>query len=235
MSLEVDNVTAGYGSIEVLHGVSIRAEKSKITCIIGPNGAGKSTLLKTIFGFIRPRKGKVFLDGEDITGLKPDAILKRGISYVLQGRSVFPYMTVLENLEVGAYTRNDRKQIKKDIEAIFNLFPILDKKKSNPAGTLSGGEQRMLELGRALLLNPTVVLLDEPSIGLAPKFCQIVYEKIKEMNGMGITVVIVEQNVRKVLSMSDYGYLLELGQKRYEGPTKDFIKSHEIMKLYLGD
>jgi len=235
MSLEVDNVTAGYGSVEVLHGVSIRAEKSKITCIIGPNGAGKSTLLKTIFGFIRPRKGNVILDGEDITGLKPDAILKRGISYVLQGRSVFPYMTVLENLEVGAYTRNDKKQIKKDIEVIFNLFPILGKRKSNPAGTLSGGEQRMLELGRALLLNPKVVLLDEPSIGLAPKFSQMVYEKIKEMNSMGITVVIVEQNVRKVLSMSDYGYLLELGQKRYEGPTKDFLSSYEIMKLYLGN
>lgn len=235
MSLEVDNVTAGYGRIEVLHGVSIRAEKSKITCIIGPNGAGKSTLLKTIFGFIKPRKGKIILDGRDITGLRPDAILKRGVSYVLQGRSVFPYMTVLENLEVGAYTRNDKKQIKKDIKAIFDTFPILDKRKINLACTLSGGEQRMLELGRALLLNPKVVLLDEPSIGLAPIFSEMIYEKIKEMNGMGITVVIVEQNVRKVLSMSDYGYLLELGKKRYEGPAKNFLSSYEIMKLYLGD
>jgi branched-chain amino acid transport system ATP-binding protein len=235
MSLEVDDVTGGYGNIEVLHGISIRAEKSKITCIIGPNGAGKSTLLKTIFGFIRPRKGKVVLDGEEITGLKPHAILKRGISYVLQGRSVFPYLTVLENLEMGAYVRNDKKQVKTDIEAICNLFPVLNKKKSNPAGTLSGGEQRMLELGRSLLLNPKVVLLDEPSIGLAPKFSQIIYEEIKKMNETGISVVMVEQNVRKALSISDYGYLLELGKNSYEGPASDFLSGHEIMKLYLGD
>lgn len=234
MSFEVDNVTAGYGNIEILHGVSIRAEKSKITCIIGPNGAGKSTLLKAIFGFIKPKRGKVTLDGEDITGLRPDAILKKGISYILQGRSVFPHLTVLENLQLGAYIRNDKEQIKRDIETIFNLFPIIDKRRHYKAGTLSGGEQRMLELGRALLLNPKVALLDEPSIGLAPKFTEMIYEKVKEMKSTGITFLIVEQNVRKVLSVSDYGYLLELGKVKHEAPTKDFLNSSEIMKLYLG-
>jgi branched-chain amino acid transport system ATP-binding protein len=213
----------------------MRAEKSRITCIIGPNGAGKSTLLKTIFGILKAEAGSVTFDGEDITGLRPDKTLRRGISYIPQGRSTFPYLTVLENLEMGAYIEKDRELIKRNIEEILDAFPILRERKDKMAGTLSGGEQRMLEFGRALMLRPKAILLDEPSIGLAPKLVNEAFEKVRELNKMGMTIVTVEQNVRKGLSIADYGYILVLGKKAYEGPAKEMLDSYrELLKTYLG-
>lgn len=235
MSLEVKDICSGYGPIEILHGVSVRAEKSKITCIIGPNGAGKSTLLKTIFGILSPKAGSVIFDGEDITRQRPDKILRRGISYIPQGRSTFPYLTVLENLEMGAYTEKDRELVKRNIEEVFDKFPILRERKNKMAGTLSGGEQRMLELGRALMLRPKAILLDEPSMGLAPKVVSESFERIFELNKAGMTILMVEQNVRKGLSISDYGYIVVLGKKVYEGPCKEMLNAYsELLKTYLG-
>ena len=234
MSLEVHDLHSGYGPMKILHGVSMRAEKSKITCLIGHNGAGKSTLLKTIFGILRVEKGSVIFDGEDLTGLKPHEVLRKGISYIPQGTTTFPYLTVLENLEMGAYIEKDRLTIKKSIEEVFERFPVLKERKSKMAGTLSGGEQRMLEIGRALMLRPRAILLDEPSMGLSPKLVTETFEKIKEMKKAGMTILMVEQNVRTGLKMSDYGYILVLGRKVHEGPAKDMLEAYgELLKTYL--
>jgi branched-chain amino acid transport system ATP-binding protein len=235
MSLEAYNIVSGYGKMEILHGVSLKAEKSKITAFIGPNGAGKSTLLKTIYGFIKPWKGKVIFDGEDITNLEPDLKLKKGIAYVLQGRNIFPYMTVLENLQIAAYTWKDRSKLKEKIKNVFEKFPILKGRENQLAGNLSGGEQRILELGRVLMLSPKVILFDEPTLGLAPKVIDELYEKITELNKEdGITFLIVEQNVRKVLSIADYVYVLELGKNKLEGRANELLENEDLRKTYLG-
>jgi branched-chain amino acid transport system ATP-binding protein len=235
MSLEAYNIVSGYGKMEILHGVSLKAEKSKITAFIGPNGAGKSTLLKTIYGFIKPWKGKVIFDGEDITNLEPDLKLKKGIAYVLQGRNIFPYMTVLENLQIAAYTWKDRSKLKEKIKNVFEKFPILKGRENQLAGNLSGGEQRILELGRVLMLSPKVILFDEPTLGLAPKVIDELYEKITELNKEDeITFLIVEQNVRKVLSIADYVYVLELGKNKLEGRANELLENEDLRKTYLG-
>lgn len=235
VSLEVEGLVAGYGEVEVLHGVSLYAEPQKITCIIGPNGGGKSTLLKAIFGMIKPTQGKVILDGENVTGMRPDLLLRKGICYLLQGRSVFPYMSVWENLEMGVYIRNDNEQIREDIDVILKLFPVLDEKKDEMARTLSGGQQRMLELARSLLLKPRIILLDEPSLGLAPIFYDIVFEQIEKMKEMKITILTVEQQARKILSISDYGYVLDLGNVVMNEKCENLLKTDKLVKLYLGD
>jgi branched-chain amino acid transport system ATP-binding protein len=235
MSLEAYNIVSGYGKMEILHGVSLKAEKSKITAFIGPNGAGKSTLLKTIYGFIKPWRGQVIFDGENITNLEPDLKLKKGIVYVLQGRNIFPYMTVLENLHIAAYTWKDRSKLKKKIKSVFERFPILKGKENRLAGNLSGGEQRILELGRVLILSPKAILFDEPTLGLAPKVIDELYEKIIELNKEdGITFLIVEQNVRKVLSIADYVYVLELGKNKLEGKANELLEDEGLKKTYLG-
>jgi branched-chain amino acid transport system ATP-binding protein len=232
--LKVNKIFASYGKFDVLRGVSLYVDKNEIVSIIGPNGAGKSTVLRCISGFLKPRLGEIYFNGENIVGLSPVEIMKKGILHVFQRRSIFPKMTVLENLEMGAYIRNDKEQIKKDIKAIFEIFPILKERMKKKANTLSGGEQRMLEIARALLVHPKILLLDEPSLGLAPKVLDMIFKKIKELNEMGITIVIVEQNAKKALEISDRAYVLALGQNVLEGKPKEIIENSEIRKLYLG-
>ena len=231
--LSVENLTSGYGRVDILHEVSIRAQRGKITSLLGPNGAGKSTLLKSIFGILKPRSGTILLEGRDVTGLKPHMILRANVSYVLQRRSVFPFMTVEENLEMGAFTLQDKTEIRKRIQEVFDFFTILKEKRSQKAGKLSGGQQRMLELGRALMLRPKLLLLDEPSLGLAPKITNEVFEYIEQMKRSGITILMVEQNVRKALEFSDYTFLLVEGRNRFDGPSSKLLSDSRLVHLYL--
>ncbi|MFQ5711239.1 MAG: ABC transporter ATP-binding protein [Candidatus Geothermarchaeales archaeon] len=233
--LSVNDIVTGYGKLQVLYGVSLEAKRGEITCIIGPNGAGKSTLLKAIFGILKPWRGKVVFDGHDVTGEKPEHVLKRGLAYILQGRGTFPYMSVLENLIMGAYTIESQREIRERIEVIFRIFPVLKEKKDQLAYTLSGGQQRMLELGRVLVLQPRLLLIDEPSIGLSPKLMNQVYEKILAMRDEeGISLVVVEQNVRKALEIADFIYVLNLGRNAFAGKSQEILASDELVNLYLG-
>jgi len=230
--LEAREVVAGYGEMEILHGISIKAQTGKITCLIGPNGSGKSTLLATLFGLVKPRAGKVFFENQEITRQDPRHLLRRGMAFVLQRRSVFPQMTIVENLQLGAYLRRDAK-IRQDIERVLSLFPALDKKRHLHAGALSGGEQRMLELARVMMLNPRLILLDEPSAGLAPKIVDLIFEQIYELNQHGVTFMIVEQNVRKILNVANYGYLLAQGKIELEGECAELQQDSQLVKAYL--
>jgi branched-chain amino acid transport system ATP-binding protein len=223
MSLEVKDVSSGYVKhVDILHNVSIKAEKAKVTTIIGPNGCGKTTLSKTICGFVKPRHGSILCDGEDVTGLKPHELLKRGLAYVFQRRSVFPYLTVQENLELGAWSNGGSKETKKATEEMYKIFPSLERRRKMKAGVLSGGEQRMLEIGRALMAHPKIVLLDEPSAGLAPKVVKEVYEKLEKLKKEKITIILVDQNLRLAVSLADYVYVMELGRIKYEASKTDF-------------
>jgi len=230
--LEVKNVVSGYGSVEVLHGVSINVEKGKIVGIIGPNGSGKSTLLKTIIGVVRVRKGRIILNGEDVTNFTPKMFLQRGVAYVPQGRSIFPYLTVRENLEMGVFTlKIDKYELVKRLKEVYDIFPVLKEKENDIAGSLSGGQQMMLCIGRALMSHPEILFLDEPSLGLAPRFVDKIYKTLREIRK---TYLIVEQNVRKILDVADYIYVLDLGRKRFEGESEKFLKNKQLRKLYLG-
>jgi ABC-type branched-subunit amino acid transport system ATPase component len=231
--LETDNLYAGYGTYDVLKGVSIKIKESQIVSIIGPNGAGKSTLFRAIFGIIKYR-GKIFFQGEDIEKLSSKQILLKGISYVPQGRCNFPWMTIEENLEMGAFTLKNSEKVKRGLKNVFNLFPLLEQKRTQDAGTLSGGEQQILEMAMSLLLKPKIVLLDEPSLGLAPKYRNMVFEEIKRMNHEGITLILVEQNATLALNISNYAYVLELGKNKYEGPAREIMNDEKVKKLYLG-
>ena len=230
--LEVSKIRSGYGKNEVLHGVSFHVDQSEIICIIGPNGSGKSTVLKTVFGILEAREGHVTFEGQKITNLKPREIIRKGISYIPQGRTVFPTLTVTENLEMGAYIRTD--EFEEDIEKIFDIFPILKERKNTKARTLSGGEQQMLVMGRGLMLNPKLILLDEPSLGLAPKLFDLIFNKVKEINSLGAAIILVEQNAVKALELANRGYVLDFGQNKFEGPRTDLLNNTEIQKLYLG-
>ncbi|MBI3078356.1 MAG: ABC transporter ATP-binding protein [Deltaproteobacteria bacterium] len=232
--LRVEQVVAGYGQIEILHGVSLEVHPQEVVSIIGPNGAGKSTAFKAIVGLITPREGQVLFDGREITGVRPDLILRRGLAYVPQGRIVFPQMTVLENLEMGAYIETDKQKVRAAMAQVFQLFPVLSERRSQKASTLSGGEQQMLAIGRALMTRPKLLLLDEPSLGLSPKFVTLVFEKVAELRAYGMTMVIVEQNAVKALSVADRGYVLELGQNRFEGTGRELLANEEVRRLYLG-
>ena len=231
--LDIKDYVTGYGEIDVIKGVSAQIQRHEIACVIGPNGAGKSTLVKGVFGLIKARRGSVLFDGSDITNLNPAGMLKRGLSYVPQGRCNFPAMTVRENLEMGAFTRNDEK-IENDIQEVMDKFPVLREKANEMAGNLSGGEQQILEMGRVLLLHPRLMLLDEPSLGLAPKTTEIVFEKICEINSDGIAVLIVEQNAKRALAISHHAIVLELGRKRFEGTGEEIMHNEEVKRLYLG-
>ena len=236
MMLEIDNIYASYGEFDVLQGVSLGINEKEIVCLIGPNGAGKSTVFRTIFGFLKPRLGKVYFKGEDITGFYPTKILQRGISYVLQRHSVFPRMTVRENLDVGAFIRRDKEQVEREITNLYELFPILKEKKNDLAMTLSGGQRRMLEIARVLLTDPQLLMLDEPTLGLAPKVVTSLFDKITEIHeATGIPVMIVEQNAKKALDISDRAYVLELGKICMEGPAIEISNDPECRRLYLGD
>ena len=233
--LEVEGIVAGYTKeLDILNGLSLKVEKGQIVSIIGPNGAGKSTVLKTIFGVLQARKGRVTYHGEEITNLPSADLLRKGLSFVPQGRNLFPLMTVRENLELGAYIRNDKRGIESDIERICGMFPMLKDKRNQKAGSLSGWEMQMLEMGRAMLLSPKLMLIDEPSLGLSPKMASEVFKKIEEIKGEGTTILIVEQNADRSLRMSDYAYVLEMGKNRCEGPAEQIRNDDEIKRLYLG-
>lgn len=233
--LEVENVTAGYGSgPDILQGVSIKIEQGKTYCIIGPNGAGKSTLLRVICGLLHPREGKVIYKGESLNNLRTDQILKRGISFVPQDRSLFPDMTVKENLRMGGYILMDRNKLNERVEEALQMFPILAERESQQAKTLSGGEQQMLAIGRTLVLRPQIIMLDEPSLGLAPMVTNFIFENIKKLQQAGMTIIIVEQNARKGLQYSDWGCVLDLGKTRFEGPADTILNDARIQEMYLG-
>ncbi|MFQ5813130.1 MAG: ABC transporter ATP-binding protein [Anaerolineae bacterium] len=235
MYFQLQDVVAGYGSGEdILKSVSLEVEQGELVCLIGPNGAGKSTVLRAITGLIRPRAGRVLFQGKDITGLRPDQVLGHGICMVPQGHSVFPEMSVWENLLMGAYTLNDRRVIQERLERVHEIFPLLQERRNERAGQLSGGQQKMVEMGRALMLEPSLMLLDEPSLGLEPRLSRAVFEKIKEVNDSGTSMLIVEQNARRGLEIADRGYVLELGQVRLEGEGQGMLEDPEIKRLYLG-
>ncbi|MEA1895437.1 MAG: ABC transporter ATP-binding protein [Euryarchaeota archaeon] len=230
--LEVHDLVAGYTDLNILHGISIHIEFGEIVSIIGPNGSGKSTLMKTIFGLLRPRGGAVVFKDRDITGVKPDAVVGFGMSYVPQEKEFFPSLTVLENLEMGAFIRDD--DISDSLERVYTIFPALKEKGQIRGGALSGGEQRMVGIGRALMLSPDLLLLDEPSAGLAPVVRDMVFEKIVEVNRAGTSILIVEQNARRSLGISDRGYVLEMGRNRFEGCGPELLGNEDVLRMYLG-
>ncbi|MFQ5795720.1 MAG: ABC transporter ATP-binding protein [Candidatus Bipolaricaulia bacterium] len=231
--LKVRDLVVGYGDLEVLHGVSLEVEPGQIVCLIGPNGSGKSTLLNALFSLVKPWQGQVHYRGQEITGRDPGNLLRQGIAYVLQRRSVFPQLSVYENLQMGAFIRND-DGVATDIERVFEIFPVLKQKQHHPAQAMSGGEQRMLELGRALMIRPQLLLLDEPSAGLAPKVIDEIFAVLRRLNEEErLTLVIVEQNVRRILEFADYGYLLNQGQVELHGPCDELLSTEKLVKAFL--
>jgi len=232
--LKIDNINVYYGAIHALKGISVQVNVGEIVTLIGANGAGKSTILRTISGLLRTKTGEISFEGKNIAGIAAQDIVKLGISQVPEGRRVFANMTVLENLELGAYIRTDSKGIKEDIEKIFDRFPQLTKRRSQLAGTMSGGEQQMLAMGRALMSRPRLLLLDEPSMGLAPLLVREIFSIIKEINASGTTVLLVEQNAHMALSIAHRAYVLETGRITLAGDAKELAASEEVRKAYLG-
>ena len=230
--LKAEDITVGYTEVDILHDVGIRVKSGEIVSIIGPNGAGKSTLLKTIFGILKPRNGSVTLKDEDITGLNPDKIARKGISYVPQVDNVFPSMTIQENLEMGAFIRND--DYSQRIDEVYDLFTVLRERKKQKVGQLSGGQRQMVAMGRALMLDPQVLLLDEPSAGLAPVLVSDIFEKIMEINATGVAMIIVEQNAREALKMAHHGYVLAMGRNVLDDKGEALLANEEVGRLYLG-
>jgi branched-chain amino acid transport system ATP-binding protein len=232
--LRAEGLTAGYGKVPILHDVTLEVRAGEMVSVIGPNGAGKSTAFKTIVGFVHATSGHVIFDGQEITGLRPDQVLPRGLAYVPQGRIVFPQMTVLENLEMGAYIERDGGRVREALERVYTLFPILAERRAQKAGTLSGGEQQMVAIGRALMTRPRLILLDEPSLGLSPKFVSLIFETLVQMKGAGYTLMVVEQNAARALAVADRGYVLELGRNRFEGSGAALLADPDVKRLYLG-
>jgi ABC-type branched-subunit amino acid transport system ATPase component len=230
--LDVRQVSSGYGEMGILHDVSMRVEPGEVVTLIGPNGAGKSTLLKTIFGLLTPTAGRVLFQDTDITGVKPPLLVRRGMSYVPQVDNVFPSLTVQENLEMGAFVREGG--LAQRLEDILALFPALRLKRKQKVGSLSGGERQMVAMGRALMLDPTLLLLDEPSAGLAPRLVGLVFEKIAAINQTGVALLIVEQNARESLRLSHRGYVMASGQVRLEGRGAELLQDAQVGRLYLG-
>jgi branched-chain amino acid transport system ATP-binding protein len=230
--LEVQDVTGGYGHAQILNGVSFKLEPGQIVSIVGPNGAGKSTLMKAIFGLVRVTGGQVVLEGSTITNVPPETLVKQGMGYVPQVKNIFPSLSVSENLEMGAYIRKDNYQPR--LEELFHLFPDLCESRRKPAGLLSGGQRNMLAMARALMLDARVLLLDEPTAGLAPRVMLTVWECIQSIRDSGVAVLVVEQNTRMALERSAYGYVLVTGRNRFEGPGSELLASKEVAQLYLG-
>jgi neutral amino acid transport system ATP-binding protein len=230
--LATEDLVAGYvPEVDILNGVSIVVRDGEIVTVIGPNGAGKSTLVKAIFGLLRPRGGQIVFRGEDISGRHPHDITHLGLSYVPQLDNVFPSLSVADNLEMGSL---DRSTSAEQIARMYELFPRLGERRSQVAGTMSGGERQMLAMARALMPDPHVLLLDEPSAGLAPAFVEAIFEKIEDINGAGVTIVMVEQNARRALGMSSRGYVLDVGTNRFEGPGNELLEDPKVAELYLG-
>lgn len=234
MLLELKNIVSCYGNIKALKGISLSVEEGKIVTLIGANGAGKSTTMKSIMGVMKPVEGQVFFQGKEITGEKPYQIVSQGLVLVPEGRQILQSMSVQENLEMGAYQRKDKDGIAADLEKIFDHFPRLKERASQYGGTLSGGEQQMLAIGRAMMARPKMMLLDEPSMGLAPLVVQQIFDVVKEINEGGTTVLLVEQNARKALQIADYAYVMETGKIVLEGPAKEVAANPSVMAAYLG-
>jgi ABC-type branched-subunit amino acid transport system ATPase component len=232
--LELEAVTAGYGGGDILQELTLTVEEGAITCIVGPNGSGKSTVLRVISGLLRPRLGRVRFRGQSILGQSPRAILLRGIVQVPQERSLFPTMTVWENVRMGAYTVHDRALVEQRLEAVCRSFPIVRERRDEPAASLSGGQQKIVEFARALMLDPALVILDEPSMGLDPKTRTIVFDTIRAMNQAGRTILLVEQNARSGLGLASHGIVMESGRVRLQGPGAEVLANPEIGRLYLG-
>jgi len=234
MLLEVKNLDAGYGFLQILRKVSLTVDRGEYVCIIGPNGAGKSTTLKTIFGLIPPMSGSIFFNGDDITGLHGFQVAQKGISFCSESMNLFVNMSVQENLFMGAYIVRDKKQQQERLDFVFELFPALAERKKQLAGTMSGGERRMLAIGRAMMPDPKLLLVDEPSFGLAPQLTANVFDSLEVLRKKGTTIMLVEQNVEKTLSMTDRGYVLENGKIGIEGDSKDLSNDPHVKKAFLG-
>ena len=232
--LKLTQVDTHYGRLHILRQVSLNVDRGEIVCLVGANGAGKTTMLRTISGFVTPTSGTVEFEGRPINRVKPDAVVKLGISQVPEAREIFPLMTVLENLEMGAYTRKDARGVESDIAEIYGLFPILKTRMRQLAGTLSGGEQQMLAIGRGLMARPKLLLLDEPSLGLAPMIVEAIGEIIREINSRGVTVLLVEQNVNVALHLAHRGYVLEIGKIVLQGTGAELLDNEQVRKAYLG-
>ncbi len=233
--LIVEKVVSAYGNIQALKGISLHVEEGKIVTLIGANGAGKTTLLKSISGLVKPTDGSIRFEGREIAKMDPHEIVKRGISMVPEGRRVFPRMTVLENLEMGAYLVRDRQAFQDGMAEVYKLFPKLNERKRQLAGTLSGGEQQMLAIGRALMSNPRLLLLDEPSMGLAPIIVEEIFAIIRSINEKGTTILLVEQNAHMALSIADTGYVLETGHVVLQDSAAALLENDQVKKAYLGD
>ena len=233
--LELKDVHTYYGAIHALKGVSLTVGATEIVTLLGANGAGKSTTLRSISGLNRPRKGTIQFQGQDITQTAAHNVVKRGIAQSPEGRKLFPRMSVTENLEMGAFQRSDRSGIREDMDRVFTLFPRLAERKSQKAGTMSGGEQQMCAIGRALMARPKLLLLDEPSMGLAPIFVEKIFEIVKEINEQGTPILLVEQNALMALDAADRGYVLETGKIALEGPAKELRSNEQVRRTYLGE
>ena len=233
--LELEDVHTYYGAIHALKGISLTVNEGEVVTLIGANGAGKSTTLRSINGLNHPRRGKITFRGRDITNAAPHGIVKDGIAQSPEGRRLFPRMSVVENLEMGAFQREDRSNLKEDMDRVFDLFPRLAERRQQKAGTLSGGEQQMCAIGRALMARPKLLLLDEPSMGLAPIFVEKIFEIIKEINDQGTPILLVEQNALMALDAADRGYVLETGRVALSGDAKELRQNEQVRKTYLGE
>ncbi len=232
--LEIENLVARYGRITALAGISLHVDEGEIVALIGANGAGKTTTLRAISGLIRPAAGRITFDGHDLAGRTPHAIVRLGIGHSPEGRRVFPRMTVRENLELGAYTRSSKREIASDTEHVLDTFPRLRERLGQKAGTMSGGEQQMLAIGRALMGRPRLLLLDEPSLGLAPLFVQTIFRVIREINARGTTILLIEQNASQALAVANRGYVLEVGSVAHQDTSANLIASVTVQAAYLG-
>jgi len=233
--LEVQDTQTYYGNIRALRGISLSVDRGEVVCMIGSNGAGKTTTLKTIIGTLRPRQGQITLEGERIDGLTSDKIVRRGVAQAPEGRRIFPRMTVLENLELGAFAREDHEHIREDMERAFTLFPRLKERLQQKGGTLSGGEQQMLAIARALMARPKLLLLDEPSMGLSPIMVDTIFRTIRDINQQGTTILLVEQNARMALRVAHRGYVIQTGRIILHDTARELLQSDLIRKSYLGE
>lgn len=236
MLLELDDVVSGYGDAIIVHGVDMSVADGEMVTIIGPNGAGKSTLLKTVVGVVQARDGSITFDGADITGLPPEDVVEHGICYVRQNDNIFPNLSVMENLKMGAWPAQGKEwfDFEERLKEVYRQFPVLEERTDQPAGALSGGQQQMVAMGTATILDPDLLVLDEPSAGLAPQLVEEVFEKIVAINDAGTTVLMVEQNARTALESSDRGVVLDMGEDRFEGTGEELLNSDEVAELYLG-
>ena len=233
--LEVKNLDVYYGVIQAIKGISFEVNEGEVIALIGANGAGKTTTLHTVSGLIAPKSGSVIFEGQDITKTPAHKIVSMGMAHVPEGRRVFASLSVLQNLRLGAYTRNDKEEIEESLRKVYKRFPRLEERKNQPAGTLSGGEQQMLAMGRALMSNPRIILMDEPSMGLSPILVNEIFDIIKEVSAGGTTVLLVEQNAKKALSIADRGYVLETGRIVLEGKAQELLNNKSVQSAYLGE